>query len=96
MVTAIDFRIQCVPLVDVDYADQISGINTRVNDVIDQLRLEPDGSFSATAFCANLGADLKANVLAYETRAKNLKSEIEANVAAVVDLSANVNPKRNY
>jgi hypothetical protein len=93
LITAIDFRIECVPLKTPDIEDQILGIQTRVNDVVDRLRLEPDGTFSADAFCANLSSDLKENMVAYETRATDLKAEIEANVAATVDLSANVVPK---
>lgn len=93
LVTAIDFRIECVPLKTPDIEDQILGINTRVNDVIDQLRLEPDGSFSVDAFCADLGSDLKANVAAYDTKVTDLQAEIETTVSDTIDLSANVVPK---
>jgi len=96
LITAIDARIECVPLKTPDIEDQILGINNRINDVVDRLRLEPDGTFSAEAFCANLSSDLKENMLAYETRATDLKAEIEANIASTVDLSANVLPKGYY
>jgi hypothetical protein len=96
LVTAIDWRIECVALKTPDYDDQILGIQTRVNDVIDQLRLEPDGTFSASTFCQNLSTDLKANIESYETRATNLKSEIEANISDTIDLTVNLNPRSYF
>jgi hypothetical protein len=96
LVTVIDWRIECFVLKQPDYADQILGIETRVNDVIDQLRLEPDGSFSVDAFCADLDSDLKANVAAYDTKVTDLKSEIETTVSDTIDLSVNVVPKRYF
>jgi len=96
LVTAVNWRIECVALKTPDYEDQILGIETRLNDVIDQLRLEPDGSFSVDAFCADLSTDLKANVEAYQTKVDNLQSEIEQTISDTIDLSVNVNPKRYF
>ena len=96
LVTAIDWRIECVALKTPDYNDQILGITTRVNDVIDQLRLDTDGSFSAPVFCKNMTAPLKANMEAYETRANDLMKEINTNITETIDLSVNVNPKRYF
>jgi hypothetical protein len=93
LVTAVDWRIECVALKTPDYNDQVLGIQTRVNDVVDQLRLEPDGSFSVDSFCANLSTDLKSNVVAYDTKVTSLKEEIETTVSDTIDLSANVVPK---
>lgn len=96
LVTAINWRIECVALKTPDYEDQILGIETRVNDVLDELRLDTDGSFSAPVFCKNLSAPLKANMEAYETRAQNLKQEIIDNISSTVDLTVVVNPKRYF
>jgi hypothetical protein len=96
LITAIDFRIECVALKTPDYNDQILGIETRVNDVIDQLRLEPDGSFSVDSFCADLSTELTSNIASYDTKVTELQSEIETTVSDTIDLSVNVNPKRYF
>jgi hypothetical protein len=93
LVTAVNWRIECVALKTPDYEDQILGIETRVSDVLDRLRLDTDGSFSAPVFCKNLTAPLKANMETYESHANNLIKEINANVSDTIDLSANVVPK---
>lgn len=94
LITAIDNRIECIS--DESYDDQIDAITTRVNDVIDYLRLESDGSFDADTFLADLSGDLQTNMKAYATKAANLKTEIEANISSTVDLTASVLPKRFY
>lgn len=96
LVTVIDWRIECFVLKQPDYADQLLGITTRVNDVIDQLRLEPDGTFSVDSFCSGLSTDLKSNVVAYDTKVQDLQSEIETTIAETIDLSVNVVPKRFF
>ncbi len=96
LVTAVNWRIECVALKTPNYEDQILSIETRVNDVIDQLRLNSDGSFDTETFCQNLSSDLKDNVLAYETKVDSLQTEIEQTISNTVDLSANVNPKRYF
>ena len=93
LVTAVNFRIECVALKTPDYEDQLFGIETRVNDVLDNLRLSSDGSFDSDIFCQNLSAGLKSNVQSYETRVDDLQAEITKNITDTVDLSAQVNPK---
>lgn len=96
LVTAVNWRIECVALKTPNYDDQILGIETRVNDVIDQLRLNSDGSFDSDTFCQNLSSALKDNVQAYETKVDNLQTEIQQTISDTIDLSVNVNPKRYF
>jgi len=95
LVTGLNNKISCVPPTG-GYQSQIDDINTKINDVLDDLRLDVDGSFDPDTFLTGLASDLADNVKSYTTRADDLQDEIMDNISSTVDLTAAVNPKRYF
>lgn len=96
LVTALNNKIQCVSLSDsaVVYQEQIDDINSKMDDVIDNLRLSEDGSFDPDVFLSNLSTDLQDNVKAYGEKATQVKEEIEQSISNTIG-SVTTNP-RNF
>lgn len=98
LVDGLDGKIQCVSLSgqEDDYQDQIDILNGRINTVTDDLYLSDDGSFNPDKLMGGFQGELKDNIDLYEIRSNEVQADIEDNIKTTVDLTATVNPRRNF
>ena len=99
LIGAMDSKINCVADSShaPTYIDQIQGIEDRIDEVLDNLKLDPvTGAFDQSILMDGFDIDLSGNLDAYKLRADELQLEIANNILQGTNIPPTVNPKKRF